>query len=71
MKRIILMAETGSDITLELAAKYEIEMVPMHVNFDEETLEAGSIVCDGMLEILPYEYHTDGFFIAKLYKRNF
>lgn len=39
MKRIILVAETGSDITSELAGKYGIEIVPMHVSFDTETLD--------------------------------
>ena len=35
MSSIILVAETGSDITKELAAQYGIAMVPMHVNFDD------------------------------------
>ncbi len=39
MKKIILMAETGSDISPELAKKYGIEIVPMHVSFDTETLD--------------------------------
>lgn len=39
MKKIILVAETGSDITAELAEKYGIEMVPMHVSFDTETMD--------------------------------
>ncbi len=39
MSKIILVAETGSDITPELAKKYGIEMVPMHVSFDAETLD--------------------------------
>lgn len=39
MKKIILVAETGSDITAELATKYGIEIVPMHVSFDTETLD--------------------------------
>lgn len=39
MKPIILVAETGSDITPELAVKYGIEIVPMHVSFDNETLD--------------------------------
>ena len=42
MKQIILVAETGSDITPEFATRYGIEMVPMHVNFAEETLDDGS-----------------------------
>lgn len=39
MKKIILVAETGSDITPELAKKYGIEIVPMHVSFDTETMD--------------------------------
>lgn len=39
MKKIILVAETGSDITEELAKKYGIIMIPMHVSFDTETLD--------------------------------
>lgn len=39
MKPIILVAETGSDITPELATKYGIVIVPMHVSFDNETLD--------------------------------
>lgn len=50
MSSIILVAETGSDITPELAAKYGIAMVPMHVNFDDETFDDGSFptqkICD-------------------------
>lgn len=42
MSKIILMAESGSDITPELAARYGIEIVPMHVSFDDETLDDGS-----------------------------
>ena len=39
MKKIILMTETGSDITPELAAKYGIYMVPMHVTFGDKTVD--------------------------------
>lgn len=39
MKKIVLVAETGSDITAELAKKHGIEMVPMHVSFDTETMD--------------------------------
>ena len=42
MKNIILVAESGSDITPELAAKYNIFVPPMHVNFGEETFDDGS-----------------------------
>ena len=38
MSKIILVAETGSDITPELAERYGIEMVPMHVSFDTAVL---------------------------------
>ena len=42
MKQLILVAETGSDINRELAAQYDVEIVPMHVSFDEETLDDGA-----------------------------
>lgn len=50
MKKIILMAETGSDITKELSMQYDIQMVPMHVSFDTETYDDGAFpvmkICD-------------------------
>ena len=50
MSSIILVAETGSDITPQLAEQYGIAMVPMHVNFDDETFDDGSFptqkICD-------------------------
>lgn len=56
MKKIILVAETGSDITKELAAKYEIEMVPMHVSFDTETVDDGTFPAEQIVEY----YKTTG-----------
>lgn len=50
MSSIILVAETGSDITPELASQYGIQIVPMHVSFDKETLDDGTFpaqkICD-------------------------
>ena len=40
-----------------------------HPDFALCPFRAGSVISDGMLEILPYEYDTDGFFIAKLRKK--
>ena len=42
MKPIILIAETGSDISPELAAEYQIRLVPMHVTFEDRTLDDGA-----------------------------
>lgn len=42
MSNIILLAETGSDVTPELAAKYNIHLVPMHVAFGDETKDDGT-----------------------------
>ena len=42
MSSILLLAETGSDITPELAKRYHIRLVPMHVAFDTETKDDGS-----------------------------
>lgn len=42
MSSLILLAETGSDITPAIAARYGIRMVPMHVTFDTETRDDGT-----------------------------
>ena len=39
MRKIILLTETGSDLTPELAAKYGIYVVPMHVTFGDKTVD--------------------------------
>ena len=36
-KNIVLLAETGSDITPEIAQKYGIYIVPMHVQMGDIT----------------------------------
>lgn len=55
MKNIILVAESGSDITPELAAKYNIFVPPMHVNFGEETFDDGAHLPQKIVE-----YYRDG-----------
>lgn len=42
MSSIILLAETGSDITPELARELNIRLVPMHVTLGDVTLDDGS-----------------------------
>lgn len=42
MRTIVLVAETGSDVSAELAERYGIRIVPMHVAFDGETLDDGA-----------------------------
>ena len=56
MKKIVLVAESGSDITKELAAKYDIEMVPMHVSFDTETVDDATFPAEKIVEF----YKTTG-----------
>ena len=56
MKKIIVVAETGSDVTAELAEKYGIELVPMHVSFDTQTLDDGTFPAE---KIVDY-YNTTG-----------
>ena len=41
-KNIVLLAETGSDITPEIAAKYGIYIVPMHVQMGDITKDDGT-----------------------------
>lgn len=50
MKSIILVAETGSDITPELAAQYGIQIVPMHVTFGEEALDDGAFPVEKIVD---------------------
>lgn len=50
MKKIILVAETGSDITIDLARKYGIEIVPMHVSFETKTLDDGAFPVEKIVE---------------------
>ena len=42
MTPIILLAETGSDITPELAKALNIRLVPMHVSMGDATLDDGT-----------------------------
>ncbi len=42
MNSMILMAETGSDVSKEMAEKHGIYIVPMHVNFGDETYDDGT-----------------------------
>lgn len=50
MGKIILLAETGSDIPEEIARQHGIYIVPMHVSFGEETKDDGTFpaedICD-------------------------
>ena len=50
MKKIILLAETGSDVNAELAKEYGVEIVPMHVSFDNETLDDGTFPVENIVE---------------------
>ncbi len=50
MKKIILVAETGSDITKEIAKEYDIKLVPMHVTFGEETTDDGTFPSTKIVE---------------------
>ena len=60
-----------STCTLNPAENREIveRFLANHPEFSPCPFTAGAVVSDGMLEFLPYEYGTDGFFIAKLCKR--
>ena len=55
-KNIVLLAETGSDITPEIAAKYGIYIVPMHVQMGDVTKDDGTFPAE---EVCEY-YETTG-----------
>ena len=49
-RSILLVAESGSDITPEMAEKYGITIVPMHVAFGGQTRDDGSFPVDEMFD---------------------
>ena len=56
MKKIILLVESGSDVTPELARRYGIAVVPMHVSFGDVTKDDGDFSTE---EIVTY-FRTTG-----------
>lgn len=55
MSKLIILAETGSDIPAETAEKYGIRLVPMHVSFGDETKDDGTFPAE---EIYGYYKRT-------------
>ncbi len=55
MGKIVLLAETGSDITNEVAKQYGIYIVPMHVSFGEVTKDDASFPAE---EVCTYYERT-------------
>ena len=50
MGKIVLVAETGADISQELSKEYGIYVVPMHVTFDDETFDDGSFPVEKIVD---------------------
>ena len=50
MSRILLVAETGSDLTPALAAQNGVTLVPMHVSFGGKTLDDGAFPVTEMFD---------------------
>lgn len=57
MNPIVLVAETGSDLTPEKAKEYGVELVPMHVAFGGETYDDGSFPVTDMFDY--YKKHRE------------
>ena len=43
MSEIIIVAETGSDVSAAEAAELGIELVPMHVSIGDRTIDDGAL----------------------------
>lgn len=54
-KNIVLLAETGSDLPQEIAERYGIALVPMHVTFGDVTLDDGTFPVEEICNY--YEEH--------------
>lgn len=50
MKKILIVAESGSDITVEMAKEYDITIVPMHVSFGDETVDDGTFPVEDIVK---------------------
>ena len=50
MKKIVLVAESGSDLTPELIQRYDLRIVPMHVSFGSQTRDDGSFPAEEICE---------------------
>ena len=50
MREIVLMVESGSDVTPELAQRYGISVVPMHVSFGDVTKDDGFFSTEEIVE---------------------
>ena len=57
MNKIIIVAESGSDITVKTANKYNIKTVPMHVIMNGESLDDGFFPVDKIFEY--YDKHKE------------
>jgi len=53
MSKFLLVAESGADIDPKFVEQYQISIVPMHVSFDDETLDDLSFPVDKIIE-----YHS-------------
>ncbi len=54
MKKIIIVAESGSDIPKEYVERYGLHILPMYVNFEGESLEDGSFPVEKI-----FRYHKE------------
>ena len=48
--KVVLVAESGSDIPKEIAEKEGIYIVPMHVTFDGETKDDGTFPASNIID---------------------
>lgn len=50
MRKILIVAESGSDINASMAKEYGITIVPMHVSFGEKTVDDGTFQVDDIIK---------------------
>ena len=56
MEKIIIVVESGADVPRELARELGIEIVPMHVEFDQTTYDDGAFPVEKILEYYKDEH---------------
>ena len=70
MSKIVILAETGSDITEEVAKEYGIKLVPMHVSFGKDTKDDGTFPAEEIYATFGVSKKTFKKAVGDLYKKH-
>ena len=70
MSRYIILAESGGDVPADLASRYGIYIIPMHVNFDTETKDDGFFPVEELFDFYKRTHHLPKTAACNIYDYN-